>query len=106
MSVKSREAYTKAKSRKHSARHAVQRMSKSQRLKELLVFVQLCFQSLDEPDFKEIANKSGLSLSTIHRLANGEATLCTRFGTVQALGYASGLAFELTDFGAAVRLVD
>lgn len=72
----------------------VKGLTRGQRLAELKTFVQLCFNVIDEPDFKELANRTGLCVSTIERLARGEATLLTRFGTVQAIGYAAGLRLE------------
>ena len=67
------------------------RASKVQLLKEIRAFVQLCFHVIDEPDLHKVAEATGLSHSTIRRLALGEASLCTHVGTVQALGKVAGL---------------
>mgnify|MGYP000913914998 CR=1 FL=1 len=71
-------------------RHGL-RSSKIQRLKEIRAFIQLCFHVIDEPDPYKLAQMTGLCVSTIYRLARGEATLCTHIGTVQALGKVAGL---------------
>lgn len=69
-------------------------ISMSDRIKEVYAFVDLCFASLDEPDLKEIANQTRLSVSTLYRLRSHEFTLCTRIGTIQSLGYAAGFRME------------
>jgi hypothetical protein len=80
------------------------RMTSKRRLDELKSFIALCFAVMEEPDLKEIANKSGLSLSTVRRLSYGQLTLKTHFGTVQAMGYAAGLRLELTPTKARVAV--
>ena len=72
-------------------------LSEQQRLSELQAFVKLCFMCLEEYDYKEVCNLSGLSLATIYRLDRGEFGLCCRFGTIQAIGLAAGLRFSLED---------
>lgn len=75
-------------------RHQI-RVSKVQVLKEVRMFIQLCFQIIDEPDMNKIATMAGLSVSTINRLARGEASLCTHIGTVQSLGKVAGLGLSV-----------
>ena len=88
-------------------KHSVRRMTKKQRLGELKTFVNICFAILEEKlDYKEICNKTHLSLSTIMRLATNEFSLCVRFGTIQALGYAAGLKFTSTETGYTVAIVE
>lgn len=83
------------------------RMTKKRRLQELKAFVNICFSLIEEEtqDFKEIANRTGLSVSTLYRLAVEDYTLAVRFGTVQAIGLAAGLSLRSTETGYAVALV-
>ena len=68
------------------------KMSKKARLEELKSFTSLCFIMLSQDTLVEIAEKSGLSVTTIHRLWWGRYTLAVQFGTIQSLGYAAGLS--------------
>ena len=86
-------------------RTQVVRLTKKRRVEELWAFVQLCLASID-PDPKEVANATGLSLSTIYSIKAGGVSLYTRCGTLQALGIAAGLRLEWSKYGAAVRIVD
>jgi hypothetical protein len=60
-------------------------------VRQLLDLIDVCFGLLEPESQKSIARRSGLHVSTVRRLARGEATLLTRFGTVQALAVAAGL---------------
>ena len=66
------------------------------REQEFQAYINLCFAMLEKWSWAEVAHKTGLSLTTIHRLASGSATLATRFGTIQSLGRAAGLSFNWT----------
>lgn len=84
------------------------KMTQEKRFEELANFVKLCFMLLNEEetsDYKEISNKSGLSVSTIGRLANQNFTGCVRFNTVQSLGIAAGLRLDITEYKATVVLI-
>lgn len=81
------------------------RFTKTGRLKEWFAFVDLCFMSLDEPDLKEISNKTGLCLSTLYRLRHHNFTLAVHVGTVEALGLAAGLKLTHTKHGHRVIVV-
>lgn len=67
------------------------RRSDANRLENLLIFIQFCFHIIEETDMKEVCNMTGLSLTTIYRLAQGRATLATHYGTVLKLANAAGL---------------
>ena len=83
------------------------RLTKKQRLDELKTFVNICFAILEEGlDYKEICNKTHLSMSTIIRLATNDFSLCVKFGTIQALGYAAGLKLTYTETGYTVAIVE
>lgn len=83
---------------------------KKERLADLQAFIDLCFAVLNEPDMKEIANRTMLSVSTLYRLAghypDQPLTLAVHFGTVQALGLAAGLKIQAVETGYTVTLVD
>ena len=83
----------------------LKKMTAKQRLDTLTVIIGICFTLLEDKDFKEVSNLTGLSLSTIHRLYNGEYTLNVRWGTIQALGIAAGLEITSTPYQSTVRLV-
>lgn len=70
-------------------------MSQKQRLEQLKAYVRICFALIAEEDPKEVANKTGLSLSTIHRLASEDFSLDIRFRTYQSLGLAAGVEITI-----------
>lgn len=80
-------------------------LSKAERLKELKHAIQLCFVQMD-CSLAQVAEKTGLGISTIYRLWEGNYTLAIRFGTAQAMAYAAGLKLELTDSDVLISLVD
>ena len=82
----------------------VKQMSQEKRLQELQNFINPCFAMMEDLSFKQVAEKSGLSETTIRRLYAGEASLATHFGTVQALGMAAGLQLEMTERKAKLKL--
>lgn len=77
----------------------VVRMTENRRNQDLKTFVSIAFLNLSKGkkiDFKELSNKTQLSVSTLYRLNNRKFTLKVRFGTIQALGIAAGLRLEMT----------
>lgn len=92
----------------------VKKMSSKERLKQLKMFVSLCFTLCEDRftisdygvDFKEIANASTLSLSTIKRLARGEFSLNVRYGTIQAFGLVAGVKLIERHTGYQITVVD
>lgn len=79
-------------------------LTPKQRLRDLQGLVGICLSALSEKyDNKELCNRTGLSLSTLHRLWTGQFTLAVRFGTIQALAAAAGLKVELGEYGCEVR---
>lgn len=80
-------------------------MSKSKIAEEVQAFVGLCLGCLEHLTHTEVAERSGISLSTIYRLAKGGASDCTRIGTIARLGDAAGLRLELTPSRARVKVV-
>lgn len=84
------------------------KMTQGKRYQELQSFVKICFLKLKEEDvqdFKEVCNKSGLSLTTIYRLSGGDFTGCVRFNTIQSLGIAAGLQLHMDEYKAKVVLI-
>lgn len=75
------------------------------RLDELSNTICICFAMLTEYDFKEIANLTGLCLSTIQRLYNGQYSLMIRWNTVDCLATAAGIRISRTKTGLKLRLV-
>lgn len=67
------------------------------RLAELKRLVLFCFYPIDETDPKEVANRTGLSVSTILRLGNGGASLKMRVNTLQVLCDAAGIHYRWAD---------
>ena len=86
-------------------RAKVKGLTRAARLKDLNAFLGICFGLLDE-DLREVANLTRLHPSTIYRLRGGDATLGCRFGTIDAIGRAAGLAMTWTETGITVRLID
>lgn len=82
-----------------------QPLTVKQRTEELKHFVLLAFNAIDEEDYKEISNKTGLCLSTIYRIAAGKISLHTRAGTIQAIGVAAGMQLNMSKHKARVVLV-
>lgn len=80
------------------------KMSAEKRLEELCGFVNLCFAMLEDLTPTQIAEKTGLSRTTIHRLYHNDITLAVRFGTIHVLGIAAGLRLEMTEHKVRVRL--
>jgi hypothetical protein len=66
----------------------------------------MCFVLMEGTSFHDIADMTGLHVSTIFRLARGPISLRMHFGTVQALGYAAGVRLEAKNHGLAIHLVD
>ncbi len=81
-------------------------LTKAKRLEEVKYFVVLCFMSLEEYDFKEVSNLTGLCLATIYRLSHGDFTLAVQYGTIQALGYAARLQLTHEENSVKVSLVN
>jgi hypothetical protein len=81
------------------------RVSKKMRLEDLRLLVDACFTRLDE-DMKEVANQTGLCLSTLYRLQSDRLTLHIEVGTLDALIRAAGLSMTTTDSEVRVILVD
>lgn len=83
------------------------KMTKRERDEQVKGFISLCFAILtEEHDFKGIAEKTGLAYSTICYLFRGRVSRRTQFGTVQAMGLASGLRLVLTEEKSRIELVD
>lgn len=82
------------------------KMSWSARLKELRTIIRMCFVLIDETDYKEIANRTHLSISTLHRIQSDKLTLNVRFGTIQALCCAAGVKLEARECGYNLVLSD
>jgi hypothetical protein len=81
-------------------------MSRKRRLEELKTFVRICLAMFDDASYRQIAEKTGLCLTTIYRLGNGDFTLAVHYGTIQSLSYAAGLRLESTKTNIRVYLVD
>jgi len=82
----------------YKPRRSIRRYTKKQRLADLQACVRMCMAVLYEKhgtDDKEMANLTGLSTSTLRRLALGEYSLAVRFGTVQAAAAAAGFKITL-----------
>lgn len=94
MSVKTQTQRSKGKAKSKSVAGKPIQMSKKKRIAELIAFIQLCFVMFDDMSFAQIAEKSGLSESTIRRLAFGPVSLLVRFGTIQAFGLAAGIKLD------------
>lgn len=84
----------------------VRGLSRKQRLEELRAFVALCLASLEDYDLKEVSNMTHLSLATIYRLHSGQVSLCTHYGTLQALGYAAKLRLTWDDMEIRIALIN
>lgn len=85
------------------------RLTERARLEEIQTAVALCFATAEEDgkvDYRDIANRSRLSLATIYRLRDGNFTLNMRIRTLQALGYATGFRLDLTDNGVGMYLAE
>lgn len=76
------------------------------RLEDLRTIVDACFARLDQ-DMKEVANDTGLCVSTLYRLNSDKLTLHVEFGTIQRLCLAAGVSLTIDEDQAIhVRLVD
>lgn len=60
---------------------------------------------LQDNDYKEICNLTGLSITTVRRLYQGQYTLNVRYGTIQALAIAAGLEIVTNPYKISVRLI-
>lgn len=75
-------------------------MTKARRLSDLRAILDLCFILMcetypdEDVDLKELANRTGLSVSTIRRLASHQYGLGVRFSTVQSMGLGAGVAIS------------
>ncbi len=81
------------------------------RLKDLQATITLCFVLImegpdDTVDMRELSNRSRLSLATLYRLRNGEASLAMRFGTIQAFALACGVSIETRETGIHMYLAE
>lgn len=74
-------------------------LSNHERTRELRAYVALCFNLIGETDLREIVNRTGLHISTVQRLANGQASLYCRYNTIDALGRAAGYRLAWTRTG-------
>lgn len=79
----------------------MKKASDRKRLEDLKAFIVLCFGLMRESDDpKAVANQTGLSLSTIYRLANpGNITLATHYNTVDVVGRAAGIKLVVSEQG-------
>lgn len=64
---------------------------------EVNAFVTMCFARLSHLTHAEIARASGLSMSTVYRLWNLQASVYTRVGTLQKLGDVADLRLDMID---------
>lgn len=97
--------YTEHDMGKRTSRTIPRVLSVTQKWHELRGLVNLCLIIIDEDDAREVANRTGLSVSTIRRLAMGEYTLRVQFRTVQALCLAAGISFDTETGRVKVRQV-
>ncbi len=87
------------------AKNRPRQVSAKMRLEDLRLLVDACFSRLDQ-DMKEVANQTGLCLSTLYRLQSDRLTLHIEVGTLDRLIRAAGLSMTTTDSEVRVRLVD
>lgn len=71
---------------------------------EIRAFVNLCLSVLDAESVLDIADATGLSVSTVYRLIAGKVSPCIHIGTIQRLGNAAGFRLELTKTTARMRV--
>jgi len=88
---------------RHSRRVLLSKVSSSTRLEQMHAFADLCFVCLEENDPKELANLTGLSVTTLWRLRTHQSTLATHFRTMQSLGAAAGLSLDIATLRVTVR---
>lgn len=81
------------------------RMTKRERLGQLKAYLNICFGLLSDYKSSEVADLTGLSVSTINRVSQGDVSLAIRWGTVEAIGLAAGLKLQMTEYSAKLRLV-
>lgn len=93
--------------KRSKSKPTTKRLTKEQRAEEVRAYVALCFSALSDTceSWREVAELTGLHLSTIYRLGMGNASLATHIGTLQALGYAAGFEIVLTETDVNFRLV-
>lgn len=82
-------------------------LTTSERLSELRTVMGLCFAVLEEDcDLKEIANLTGLSVTTLQRHRQGDSTLQMHVDTLQRICYAAGLDVNGDEFGYRISLLE
>jgi hypothetical protein len=83
----------------------VKKLTEKELLQDLRDTLSLAFSLIDTEDMKEISNLTGLHLSTIYKLKNGEYTLRIQVRTKLRVLGAAGLKAVTTEYGTQVRLV-
>lgn len=84
------------------------RRSHDQKLRELKAVINLCLFLMQEDfphnnmDYRDVSNRTGLSVSTIRRLDNETYGLGLRWSTVQAMAHGAGI--RVTAHGDGIRL--
>lgn len=87
----------------------VEKYTKKRRLEDLRSCIKICMHVLyteKQMDDKEVCNATGLSLSTVYRVFNGQFSLAIRFSTVQAIAAAAGFKVELIKGTSTLAIVD
>lgn len=74
--------------------------------KQLIALVHLCYARLEIESDADGAAKTGLSPSTIRRLARDEYTVAIRYSTLFKLADAAGLVLVMTNKKVATYLKD
>lgn len=77
---------------------------KSGPIKELEQFIAICFAMLEGKPYLTIAERAGLSLSTVYKLRKGQVSMASHYGTVHRLAHAAGLHLEWVKGRAMVSL--
>lgn len=77
------------------------RLSSKTKLKILQTMIGACFSLLPE-DMKEVANQTGLSISTLRRIQSDRLTLNIHINTLVVLANAAGLSIQLLEAEATV----
>lgn len=83
-------------------------MTDAVRTRQFKQFVKLCLSVMvsDGLDIKEVSNVTGLSVSTIRRLASGDVSLKMQFRTIQNLAIGAGFVLTLEQSKLMLRVVE
>jgi hypothetical protein len=72
-------------------------LTRRERIQELRCLMRVCFELINEPDIKEAANRTRLSVTTLRRIGGDDPSLKMQHNTIKAMVEAAQLTVTMED---------